>query len=195
MRAGLLVMFLLGMLYNKIPFSDVTVIISRSININPEFSIYVINIKAKNKGNDVSYFIHPISKEERQHLSHITAFEENGRIQLDVSQLEDSDGRRPGYVYYKIDFFSPLMKDSTLEFQIQYVLSEYWKSYPLQNKSQIVSWEGSLNYVSVYPIESDNTAVTIENAKILSCTGIKLNRNKIQYGPTEKIAPFTSIAS
>uniref|UniRef100_A0A914XTN1 Dolichyl-diphosphooligosaccharide--protein glycosyltransferase subunit 1 n=1 Tax=Panagrolaimus superbus TaxID=310955 RepID=A0A914XTN1_9BILA len=61
-----------------------------------------------------------------------------------------------------------------------------------RNQSQIVLWEGSPNYVSVYPIENDNSIVTIENAKILSYTGTKLNGNKIQYGPTESIAPFTS---
>lgn len=54
-------------------------------------------------------------------------------------------------------------------------------------------WEGSSNYVSVYPIESDKSTVKIGHGKALSHTGTK-SGDKIQYGPTKNVAPFTSVS-
>uniref|UniRef100_A0AC35GSP5 Dolichyl-diphosphooligosaccharide--protein glycosyltransferase subunit 1 n=1 Tax=Panagrolaimus sp. PS1159 TaxID=55785 RepID=A0AC35GSP5_9BILA len=176
----------------KPPPSDLLLTVSRNIDISTQLSKYVLNINAKNKGNDVTYFIHPISKEQNLHLSYITANEGKGK-KLHVSKVEDSFGNSD-YIYYKIEFLSTLKKDSSLDFQVEYVLSEYLKIYPTeiaQSESQFTLWEGSSNYVSVYPIESDKSTVKIGHGKALSHTGTK-SGDKIQYGPTKNVAPFTS---
>lgn len=114
----------------KPPPSDLLLTVSRNIDISTQLSKYVLNINAKNKGNDVTYFIHPISKEQNLHLSYITANEGKGK-KLHVSKVEDSFGNSD-YIYYKIEFLSTLKKDSSLDFQVEYVLSEYLKVYPTE---------------------------------------------------------------
>uniref|UniRef100_A0AC35GCG9 Dolichyl-diphosphooligosaccharide--protein glycosyltransferase subunit 1 n=1 Tax=Panagrolaimus sp. PS1159 TaxID=55785 RepID=A0AC35GCG9_9BILA len=198
MRAELLVMFVMGLFYDskKVPLSDITVITSRQINITTTpLSKYALNIKVQNKGGDATFFIHPISKEERKHLWYIIAFEGNDRKkQLQVLPFEESIGGNSEYFYYKIDFVSALKMDTASEFQIEYVLSDYLKVFPAeinQDRSKYVLWEGTSNYVSVYPIETDQTTVIVGNGKVASYAGTKIG-DKIQYGPTKNIPPFSS---
>lgn len=112
------------------PPSDLSLTVTRNVDATTQLAKYILTIKAKNNGNDVSYFIHPISKEESQHLSYITAYEGKNK-KLQVSQL-DKPLEDPGYVYYKIDFSSPLKKGSTFDFKIEYVLTESLKLYPAE---------------------------------------------------------------
>lgn len=138
MKTGLLIMFIIGIFYKKTPSSDISVITFREIDISSQLAKYVISVKAKNNGNDdVSSFIHPISKEENSHLSYIFGIEGKDKI-LQASQL-DVPLENPEYIYYKINLNFPLKKSETAEFKIEYVLTQSFKLYPaeiFQSESQ-----------------------------------------------------------
>jgi oligosaccharyltransferase complex subunit alpha (ribophorin I) len=195
MRTSLFVFALVCAFYSascKVP-SDISVITSRDIDISSQLAKYIVSIKAKNNGgDDVSSFIHPISKEENSHLSYIHAYQGSDKM-LQVSQL-DVPLENPNYAYYKITFASPLKKGSTVDFKIEYVLTKFFKVYPAeitQSESQFVLWKGSSSYVSVYSIESDETKVKVGSGKVVSHTGTK-SGNAIAFGPNKNISPFTN---
>jgi oligosaccharyltransferase complex subunit alpha (ribophorin I) len=193
MQTGLFIFALVCAFCSAASKSDIAVTTSREIDISNQLAKYVISIKAKNNGgDDVLSLIHPISKSENNHLSYIIATEGNDKS-LQISQL-DVPLENADYVYYKIALNSALKKGSTVEFKIEYVLTEFYKLYPAeisQSESQFVLWKGSSNYISVYSIESDETKVKVGSGKIISHTGTK-SGNSIVFGPTKNIAPFTN---